>query len=126
LIDQLKGELNYIRNHWHAPGRPTLAILITNVMLKSGSDALLALIQELKMGNVPGYRCDWGQWHNWRSRPGENGLISCMILNLNKPHLQNAIAPRYLLKFDPEQSYPISHTQEFILEYETDIHHAAQ
>jgi phosphorylase kinase alpha/beta subunit len=121
LIDQLKGELNYIRSHWHAPGRPTLALLITNVMLKSGSDALLKFIQELKDGECAGVQVRLGAMAQLALTAGRERVDFLHDFEFESAPLQNAIAPRYFLKFDPEQSYPISHMQEFILEYETDI-----
>ncbi|AFY69310.1 phosphorylase kinase alphabeta [Thalassoporum mexicanum PCC 7367] len=121
LIDQLKGELNYIRNHWHAPGRPTLAILITHTMLKSGRDALLALIQELKNGECAGVQVRLGPMAQLALTAGRERIDFLHEFEFDAAPLQNAIAPRYFLKFDVDKSYPISHTEEFTLEYETDI-----
>ena len=55
LVAQLRSELAYIHDHWQAPGRPTVTLLLSYDMFELGrrpihESPLLALIRELKTG----------------------------------------------------------------------------
>src|SRR5919202_164202 len=61
LMAQIKSELAYIQRHWSELGRPTMTLLLTQTMLKTGSEAEEGLkvgrlqvegSQELKVGRL--------------------------------------------------------------------------
>ena len=56
LVDEIHGELSYLRRHWRArDGQPLLALLVTQPMLDApGADRLLQALRELVAAAVPG------------------------------------------------------------------------
>ena len=61
LVDEFKGELAYIQQHWRELGRPTMALELTHTMFETGSEAILALMQELKTGLCNGVKVKLGR-----------------------------------------------------------------
>jgi phosphorylase kinase alpha/beta subunit len=59
LADKIRAEIAYLQRHWHQPGQPLLALLITDSMLQSdGADLLLTYLKELQGGGVDRVQVD--------------------------------------------------------------------
>jgi phosphorylase kinase alpha/beta subunit len=126
LVAQIKGELAYIQRHWSHLGRPTLTLLLTHSMFEVGKPSaisespLLKLIQELMSG-----RCDDV---SVRVAP-LNQLISTAAVERidfvhdfrfsQAPVRPVSPKPRFL-PFDPAVNQPLTGSQEFLLECETE------
>lgn len=121
LLDQLKSELAYIHDHWDHLGRPTLTVLITAEMLETGSEALVNLFQELQAGSCNGVRVQLGRLNQLMLTAGMERIDYLHEFEFLESPLKTASTNRCYLSVDPARSWPLSHTQEFILECETKI-----
>lgn len=55
LVGQIKGELSYIQQNWHRPGRPLITIMVSAEMLAAeGNEVLVALLKEIQKGQCNG------------------------------------------------------------------------
>jgi phosphorylase kinase alpha/beta subunit len=121
LVEQLKSELAYIQRHWDELGRPTLIVMVTAVMLEVGSEALLELMQELKSGDCNGIQVKLGKLQQLILTAGIERIDFLHDFEFSESALhQGPVTPSYL-SFVPENSWPLSHTQEFLLEGETNL-----
>lgn len=121
LVDHLKSELAYIQRHWDHLGRPTLTILITRTMLEAGKDALLALMQDLNHGTCNGVQVKLGSLNQLLLSAGTERIDFLHDFEFSEAPLQDAMAAPTYLSFNPERSWPLGYTQEFVLECETNI-----
>ncbi|MBD2101312.1 glycoside hydrolase family 15 protein [Leptolyngbya sp. FACHB-261] len=121
LVDQLKSELAYIERHWDQLGRPTLTILITTAMLEAGSEALLNLMQELKDGLCNGVRVRLGPMHQLMLTAGTERIDFLHNFEFQAAPVKDAATVCNYLIFHAEKNWPLSYTQEFSLECETNI-----
>ncbi len=120
LVDHLKSELAYIQSHWDHLGRPTLTILITTAMLETGSEPLLHLIQTLKNGCCNDVQVKLGPLNQLMLTAGTERIDFLQDFDTSTALKDAPAMPQYL-GFDLEQSWPLSYTQEFALESETDV-----
>jgi phosphorylase kinase alpha/beta subunit len=121
LVDQLKAELTYIQRHWHHLGRPTLTVLITHGMLEGDRQALLHLFQELASGVYNGVRVQLGPLGLlWRTA-GQERIDFLHNFEFDDASLQERSPTCCYLQVDANASGPLSYTQEFRLECETNI-----
>lgn len=121
LVDQLRSELAYIQRNWYHLGRPTLTILITQTMLDAGSEALFSLIQELDSGICHGVRVQLGNLAQFWRTAGQERIDFLHDFKFRDQPRQETIPQCTYLSIDLSRSGPLSHTQEFRLECETNI-----
>lgn len=137
LVAQVKSELAYIHRHWSDLGRPMLTLLLTHTMLETGSEAitadgrqsgellqsspLLALIQELKDGLCNGVQVKLGRLNQLMLTSGTERIDILREFAFTDSPVRDAAPRRYYLNYSPDQSGALSHTQEFLLECETNL-----
>ncbi|MGB7445147.1 MAG: glycoside hydrolase family 15 protein [Coleofasciculaceae cyanobacterium] len=140
LVAQIKSELAYIQRHWTDLGRPTMTLLLTHTMLEVGIEEvnsegleearliaplqgspLLELIQELQNGLCNGVRVKLGRLNQLMLTAKTERLDFLHELEFTEKPFTVAQAPRYYLINKPEKNGSLNHTQEFRLEYETNL-----
>jgi phosphorylase kinase alpha/beta subunit len=155
LMDQIKSELAYIQRHWSELGRPTMTLLLTQTMLKTGSEAeeglkvgtlqvegsnqpsnlqpvnfqpatlqdapLLELIQELKNGRCNGVSVKLGRLNQLMLRAGTERIDFLHEFEFTQSPVKDAALRCYYLSSHPGKNGPLGHTQEFLLECETNL-----
>ncbi|QYX33676.1 glycoside hydrolase family 15 protein [Sphaerospermopsis torques-reginae] len=121
LLDQIRGELAYIQKYWSDLGRPILTLMITRTMLETGSDALLALIQELKNGVCGGVTVKLGKLNQLMLTAAIQRIDFITDIELFCPPVKNARLRCYYLVSQPEKNWRLGHTQEFQMECETNL-----
>lgn len=121
LVAQIKSELAYIHRSWSHLGRPTLVLLLTRKMLESGREAVLELAQELRQGRCGDTPVHLGRLQQLILTSGEEQFDELHEFAFPEVSLQEASSTKSYLLFDPAQTKPLTRTQEFGLECETDI-----
>lgn len=127
LFTQIRAELGHIQRHWSQLGRPTMVLLLTRSMLEAddtwSEDAvpLLTLIQELKTGNCNGAQVKLGQLYQLMLTATTERIDFLHDFEFSQSPVQDASPDRAYLSFNQARSEPLSSTQEFILECETNI-----
>ncbi len=149
LVAQIKSELAYIQRHWGELGRPTMTLLLTHTMLETGSEAedglqvgrlnvetlqtfnsqpsnlqgspLLELIQELKDGLCNGVRVKLGRLNQLMLTAGTERINFLHEFEFTQSPVKDATLRCYYLTSRPEKNGPLGHTQEFLLECETNL-----
>ncbi|MBE9058555.1 glycoside hydrolase family 15 protein [Sphaerospermopsis sp. LEGE 08334] len=122
LLDQIRGELAYIQKYWSDLGRPILTLMITRTMLETGSEALLALMQELKNGVCGGVQVKLGKLNQLMLTAAIQRIDFITDIELFCPPVKNARLRCYYLVSQPEKNWRLGHTQEFQMECETNLH----
>ncbi|HEY9836325.1 MAG TPA: glycoside hydrolase family 15 protein, partial [Vampirovibrionales bacterium] len=134
LVSNIKGELAYIHRHWwrypqiggHGVGRPTVTLLLTHAMLETdGSSegflpALLELMKELRDGECEGTPVKLGRLNQLMLTGSIERIDFLHEFQFSENPVRNAAPACYFLAYDPQKNWPLSHTQEFMLECETD------
>ncbi|XWK87310.1 MAG: glycoside hydrolase family 15 protein [Phormidium sp.] len=120
LLDQIRSELAYIQRNWTELGRPTMTLLLTHSMLETGSEALLALMQELNSGYCNGVQVKLGNLQQFMQTSAKERIDFIHEFEFTQSPVQNTAPVKYYLTYKPEKNWPLGHTQEFKLEYETD------
>jgi phosphorylase kinase alpha/beta subunit len=119
LVSNIKGELAYIHRHWRQLGRPVMTLLITHDMLDRGQDALLGMVQEFQEGMCGDVPVKVGPLNQLILTAGRDRLDflpeleTLEFLDLN--HLTQH------LSFAANNTKPLSSSQEFRLEQESNI-----
>lgn len=121
LVDQLKSELAYIQNHWNESGRPTVTLMLTHTMLETGEAALLALMQELRSGICNDVNVKLGRLQQLILTAKTEQIDFLHHHEFAQSSVKNATTKCYYLTFHPEKNSPLGYTQEFQLEYETNL-----
>ncbi len=121
LVDQLKSELAYIQKYWSDLGRPIVTLMLTHTMLETGSEALLALMQELKEGMSNGIRVKLGRLNQLMLTAGTERIDFLHDFEFYQSPVKDAAPRQYYLACNPEKNWPLTHTQEFRLECETQL-----
>ncbi len=119
-VAELVAELAYLHRHWDQLGRPTLTVLITHPVWESGQTALLELIQTLQTGWCEGVPVKVGSLRQHLLTAGIERIDNLHDVEFAQAPLLESLTPTHFLNADPEQSWPLSHVQAFLLEYETD------
>ncbi|MGJ3250756.1 MAG: glycoside hydrolase family 15 protein [Elainellaceae cyanobacterium] len=130
LVAQIKGELAYIQTHWHELGRPTVTLLLTHTMFEAGHknetgasgierSPLLELIKQLRDGNCEGVAIKVERLNQLMLTAKTERIDHIQDFQF-APIQDAAPAPQYLT-FYPDRNWPLSNTQEFLLECETNI-----
>ncbi|MBD3883017.1 glycoside hydrolase family 15 protein [Phormidium tenue FACHB-886] len=126
LVDQIRGELVYIQRHWYHLGRPTMALLLTHDMfesgrVESGESPLLKLLTELKDGSCNGVTVKLGRLNQLMLTAGVERIDFVHDFQFSDVPVQSAAAQRQYLTTTADCTLPLSNTQEFLLEYETNL-----
>lgn len=139
LVAQMKSELAYIQRNWGELGRPTITLLLTHTMLETGAEEaiahnvetrhatslvgspLLELIQELKDGLCNGVRVKLGRLNQLMLTAGTERIDFLHEFEFTQSPVKDAAPRRYYLTSHPKKNGPLGHTQEFLLECETNL-----
>lgn len=121
LVSNIKSELAYIHRHWQHLGRPTVTLLLTKEMLELGREALLNLVQDLQNGRCGEIPVQLGQLQQFVLTASTERIDCPHKFEFEKTSVTKIGVSCYYLAYDPDLSHPLSFTQEFKLEYETDV-----
>ncbi|MDF0552453.1 glycoside hydrolase family 15 protein [Kamptonema sp. UHCC 0994] len=119
LVAEIKSELAYINRHWYQLGRPLVTLMLTHTMLETGREALLELMKELRDGHCKYTAVKLGQINQLILTAGVERMDFLHDFGFSQSPVQGAFPLRYHLGYNPDQTGPLSHTQEFKLECET-------
>lgn len=120
LVAQIRSELAYLQQHWQLLGCPTLTLLLTRTLFESGRAALLSLMQELKAGECNGVQVKLGPLQQMLRTAAIERIDNLQGFRFPEAAVQNRQLDCWLLSHDAQQDRPLSHTQEFAVELETD------
>ncbi|BAZ07125.1 glycoside hydrolase family 15 protein [Calothrix sp. NIES-3974] len=121
FVDQIRSELAYIHDHWTDLGRPMFTLMLTRTMLETGQSALLELMQELRDGICGGVRVKLGHLNQLILTANTERIDFIHSFPLNQNETKVTPWKRSYLRFQPEKSWPLEHTQEFQMECETNL-----
>ncbi len=139
LVAQFKSELAYIQRHWSELGRPTMTLLLTHTMWEMGGETgqedenfpihnlqsegapLLKLIKELKDGLCDGVRVKLGRLNQLMLTAGTERIDFVQEFEFTQSPVKDAEIRCYYLTSLSEKNGLLSHTQEFLLECETNL-----
>jgi phosphorylase kinase alpha/beta subunit len=121
LVSHIQSELAYIHRHWQQLGRPTMTLLLTKTMLETGSDALLELMRSFQEGTCNGIRVQLGSLNQFLLTAGIERIDFLHDLEFSQDSVKDARLQQFYLTYRPAHSGALGHTQEFILECETNI-----
>jgi phosphorylase kinase alpha/beta subunit len=121
LVDQLRSELAYIQKYWSDLGRPILTLMLTHTMLETGSEALLELMQELKDGVCNGVGVKLGRLNQLMLTGAIQRIDFLADVEFYQSAVQDANKRCYYLAYHPGKNWRLGHTQEFQMEYETNL-----
>lgn len=119
LVAEIKSELAYINRHWYQLGRPLVTLMLTHTMLETGREALLELMKELRDGHCKYTAVKLGQINQLILTAGVERIDFLHDFGFSQSSVKGAFPVRYHLGYNPDQTGPLSHTQEFKLECET-------
>ncbi len=129
LISQIKTEIAYISEQWTQLGRPTLTLLLTKFLLQEGQDEfqgqeyaspLLELIAELKQGRCDGVPIRLGALNQLKLTAAIERIDNLNDLEFEIDNSDPLVPSQYHLAYNPARNQPLTNTQEFQLEAETD------
>lgn len=121
LVAQLKSELAYIKNHWSELGRPIVTLMLTHTMLETGSVALLELMQEFKSGICNDVHVKLGRLQQLMLTAKTQRIDFLHDFEFSQSSVKNAAPKQHYLAFNPDKNRVLGSTQEFQLEYETNL-----
>ena len=121
LVSQIKYEIAYIHQHWSQLGRPTMTLLITEAMLKSGYEALLELMQELKGGNCGGVPVKLGRLNQLLLTSGSERIDYLHDFEFAREPVKDTLPRCYYLAYNPAKTQPLNSTQELSLEFQRNL-----
>jgi phosphorylase kinase alpha/beta subunit len=121
LVDQIRSELAYIQKYWSDLGRPILTLMLTHTMLETGAEALLELMQELKDGVCNGVAVKLGRLNQLMLTGAIQRIDFLADVEFYQSAVQDASKRCYYLAYHPGKSWRLGHTQEFQVEYETNL-----
>lgn len=119
LVAEIKSELAYINRHWYQLGRPLVTLMLTHTMLETGREALLNLMKELRDGHCKSTAVKLGQINQLILTAGVERIDFLHDFGFSHSPVKGAFPVRYHLGYNPDKTGPLSHTQEFKLECET-------
>lgn len=122
LVSNIKSELAYIHRHWNHLGRPTVTLLLTNEMLELGREALLNLVQDFQEGRCGDIPVQLGRLNQMTLTSGTERIDSLNDFQFKPSSVTAPTVTQHYLPYQSEKTHPLSITQEFKLECETDIH----
>jgi phosphorylase kinase alpha/beta subunit len=128
LVSQIKGELVYIQRHWQHLGRPTMTLLLTDAMFETerreeiiAQSPLFQLLKELQTGICNGVTIKIAPLNQLMLTAAIEPIDYTHDFQFSESALTEVSPISEFLKTDLNFSYPLSHTQEFLLESERDI-----
>jgi phosphorylase kinase alpha/beta subunit len=121
LVSNIKSELAYTHRHWQDLGKPTMTLLLTHEMLELGREALINLVQELQEGRCGDIPVQLGRLNQLALTAGTERIDSLHDFEFPPSSVIDTTLPNYHLVYHPEKNDPLSTSQEFKLEYETDV-----
>ncbi|MCU0547743.1 MAG: glycoside hydrolase family 15 protein [Leptolyngbya sp. Prado105] len=121
LVSNIKTELAYIHRHWQSLGRPIVPLLLTKEMYELGREALLELAQELQAGRCGDIPVQLGPLKQFLLSAGSERIDSLHEFEFETASVVKLSVSRYFLAFDPDKTHPLSISQEFKLECESDV-----
>lgn len=121
LVDQIRSDLAYIQKYWIDLGRPTLTLMLTHTMLETGSEALLALMQELKDGLCNGVRVKLGRLNQLMLTAATQRLDFVQDFEFLQSRVRDAAPRCSYLVYNPQKNWLLKPTQEFQMECETNL-----
>ncbi len=138
LVAQIKGELAYIQAHWHDLGRPTVTLLLTHAMFEVGHtdspsnghssrhrgierSPLLELIKQLRDGNCDGVDVKVGRLNQLMLTAKMERIDYIHNFEFSTAPILDTAPVQHYLTFYSDQNWPLSNTQEFTVECETNI-----
>ncbi len=129
LIEQVKSELAYIQRHWSQLGRPVVTLFLTHAMLEVPEDegrnfvspALLKLMQELKAGLCNGVEVKIGRLNQMILTAAQERMDFLHQFQFTESSVKDAQIREYYLPYNPERNGFLNHTEEFLLECETNL-----
>ncbi|HLO51290.1 MAG TPA: glycoside hydrolase family 15 protein [Kamptonema sp.] len=119
LVAKIQSELAYIHRHWYQLGRPIVTLMLTHTMLETGREALLELMKELRDGHCKYTAVKLGQLNQLMLTAATERIDFLHEFEFYRAPVKGAVSIRYYLGYNPERTWPLSHTQEFKLECET-------
>jgi phosphorylase kinase alpha/beta subunit len=130
LISQIKAEIAYISEQWTQLGRPTITLLLTKSLLQEGQDEfqgqqysspLLELITEFKQGKCNGVPIRLGYLNQLKLTAGTERIDNLHEFEFDRATINPVAAQHYYLAYASDRNQPLTNTQEFLLEAETNI-----
>lgn len=126
LVSQIRSEIAHIQRHWNQLGRPTMTLLLTQTMLKSEDEIdtglpILTLIKELQEGACNGVQVKLGRLNQLMLTACTERMDFLHSFSFAEAPVQDAAPTEVYLTFNPDRNFPLSITQEFTLESETDV-----
>jgi phosphorylase kinase alpha/beta subunit len=127
LVSQMRSELAHIQRHWNQLGRPTMTLLLTHSMLKAEDDGrgetfpILTLLKELSEGKCNGVQVKLGHLNQLMLTACVERIGFLHDFEFSQSPVQDARLTQVYLAFDPARAFPLSITQEFKLEVETEV-----
>jgi phosphorylase kinase alpha/beta subunit len=125
LVTQIRAELAHVQRHWSQLGRPTMTLLLTHTMFQAEDPGtgdtvpMLTLIQELKDGNCNGVQVKLGRLNQLMLTATVERIDFLHDFTFTQSSVQNARPEAVFLALNPDRNLPLSITQEFKLECET-------
>jgi phosphorylase kinase alpha/beta subunit len=107
LVAQIKSELAYIQKHWRQMGRPTMTLLLTRSMVETGSEALLELIQAMKLGECGGVHVRLGTIGELRQTAGAERIDFLHDFEFSQAPVRDSQPGQYHLLVDHNQCSPL-------------------
>jgi phosphorylase kinase alpha/beta subunit len=120
LVEQMKSELAYIQRHWRQMGRPTMTLMLTRPLLETGREALLDLIDAMKMGNCGGVHVRLGRIGELRQTAGLERIDFLHDFEFDQPPVRDAQPEQFRLAADPNLSVPLNPQDEIAIEQLSD------
>jgi phosphorylase kinase alpha/beta subunit len=139
LVDQIKSELAYTRRHWSELGRPTMTLLLTHTMWEMGGGTggeeenfssdyskaqgspLLQLIKELKDGLCYGVQVKLGRLNQLMLTASTERIDFIQEFEFTQSAVKDADLRCFYLTTLSDKTGLLNHTQEFLLECETNL-----
>jgi phosphorylase kinase alpha/beta subunit len=130
LVSQIKAEIAYISEQWTQLGRPTMTLLLTKSLLQEGQDEfknkqysspLLALINEFNQGKCNGVPIRLGNLNQLKLTAGIERIDNLHDFQFDQAVVSSVLPQRYYLTYLADRNHPLTNTQEFLLEAETNI-----
>ncbi|NEQ97288.1 MAG: glycosyl hydrolase family 15, partial [Cyanothece sp. SIO2G6] len=127
LVAQIKGELAYICRHWYDLGRPAVILLLTHKMFELGDSQsldqspLLGLMKQLRDGDSDGTPVQLGTVQQLMLTAKIERVAPPAIFQFEQQSIQQVAQAQHSLKFNLAENWPLSQTQEFRLECETNV-----
>jgi phosphorylase kinase alpha/beta subunit len=121
LVAQIKAEIAYVHRHWRQSGRPTITLLLTRSLLETGRNALLSLIEEMKLGHCGGVHVLIGRVGELKQVSGVERIDYLHDFEFAEAPVGDAIPEHYRLNADSRMAQ-LTQIEEFAIAQETNPH----